>query len=73
MRFYIEGTNKWTEVIIRKWNGHSYGEDFSNDILIDFKDGAEYSEEEIWTALEWCVEYCDEYDCYLFVDEGENA
>lgn len=34
MRFYIEGTDKWTEVRIRKWNGRGYGEDFSNEILI---------------------------------------
>ena len=73
MKFYIEGTNKWVEVIMRKWNGYGYSEDFSADFFIDFKDEAEYSEEEISAVLELCVEYCDEYDCYMFVDEGENV
>lgn len=73
MRLYTEGTNKWTEIRMRKWNGCGYGEDFSNDILIVFKDGGEYTEQEIINILEWCVEYCDEYDCQLFVEDGENV
>ena len=72
MKFYIEDTTKWVEVIMRKWNGYCYSEDFSNDILIDFKDKATYSEEEIFAALEWCVKYRDEHDCYLFVEEGDD-
>lgn len=71
MKFYIEGANKWVKIAIRKWKDRRYGEDFSADILIGFKDGAEYSDEEISAVLEWCSEYCDEYDCQLFVEEGE--
>lgn len=44
MRFYIEGTNKWVEIAMRKREGRHYSEDFSADILIDFKDEAVYSE-----------------------------
>lgn len=72
MKFYIEGTTKWVKISIRKWDGRRYGEDFSNEILIDFKDSAVYSEEEIFAVLEWCAEYCDEYDCQLLVEEGDD-
>lgn len=73
MKFYIDGTNKWVKIAMRKWEGRRYGVDFSADILIDFKDEVVYSEEEIFAVLEWCSEYCDEYDCQLFVEEGENV
>lgn len=72
MRFYLEGTNKWTEVRMRKWNGHGYGDDFSNDILIDFSEYFVYTKQEIINILEWCAEYCDENDCQLFVEEGDD-
>ena len=72
MKMYIEGTNKWIKIEMRKWLDNHYGADFSADILIDFEDGAEYSEEEIHEAIEWCVEYYDEYDCQLLVEEGEE-
>ena len=72
MKMYIVGTNKWTKVRIRKWNGRSYGEDFSNEILTDFNDGGEYTEQEIADVLEWCAEYCDENDCHMFVSDGED-
>lgn len=71
MKFYIDGTNKWVKVSLRKWTGRSYGEDFSNEILIDFKDGGEYTDQEISAVLEWCAEYCDEHNCNMFVEEGE--
>ena len=73
MKFYIEGTNKWVKIAMRRWRGRRYGDDFSADVLIDFKDGASYSEEEICAVLDWCAEYCDENDCNLFVEEGENV
>ena len=72
MKMYIEGTTKWVEIRMRKWNGYGYGADFSMDILIDFKDGGTYSEEEISAVLEWCAEYCDEFDCMMFVEEGDD-
>lgn len=71
MKFYIENTNKWVKVSIRKWNGNSYGEDLSNEILIDLKDGGDYTQEEITAVLEWCAEYCDELDYNMFVEDGE--
>ena len=70
MRLYIEYTNKWTEVRVRKWNGHSDGEDFSNEILTDYKDGGQYTEQEIIDVIDWCRYYCNENECYLFVEEG---
>ena len=72
MKMDIKDTNKWVKVSIRKWNGHGYGEDFSNDILVDFSDGGEYTQHEITDVLEWCAEYCDEYDCNMFVEDGED-
>lgn len=72
MKFYIEGTNKWVKIAMRKWQGRRYGEDFSADVLIDFNDKAEYTVEEISAVLEWCAEYCDEYDCKLFVEDGAD-
>ena len=72
MKFYIEGTNKWVKIVMRKWLGDHYGGDFSIDVLIDYIDQAGYTEREIYSVLEWCAEYCDEYDCQLIVEEGED-
>lgn len=72
MRFYIEGTNKWTEIRMREWNGYGYGADLSNDILSEFSEYFVYTEQEIIDVLEWCAEYCVEHDCQLFVEEGDD-
>lgn len=72
MKFYIEGTNKWVKIAMRKWTGRRYGEDFSEGVLIDFKNDGMYSEVETCELLEWCSDYCDEHDCQLFVEEGED-
>lgn len=71
MTFYIKDTDKLVKIAVRKWLGRHYGPDFSGDILIDLKDGGNYTEKEIIDVLEWCAEYCDEYDCQLFVERGK--